>query len=61
MGPREAKERLKVHNLRINHVTIQLELRYSTVNKAGKLKWQVFSGKTGPIAPVLDIRGVYQF
>jgi len=48
----EAKDRLKLHNPHIDHVTIQSELKYSIGAKVVRLKCQVFGGKTGPIAPV---------
>jgi len=49
---RKGKERIKLHNLRIAHVTIRSELRYLILANHVMLKWLVFGGKTGPIATV---------
>jgi hypothetical protein len=41
---REVKQGLKLHNLRTNHVTIRLELRYLIGAKIVDLKCRVFGG-----------------
>ena len=46
------KERIKLHNLHIDHVMIQSELKYLIGAKLVVLKCRVFGGKTGPIATV---------
>ena len=46
------KERLKLHNLRTDHVMIQSELKYLIGAKIVNLKCRVFGGKTGPMATV---------
>ena len=48
----EVKERLKLHNLHIDHVTIQSELKYLIRANVVGLKCLVFGGETGPIAKV---------
>jgi len=49
---REVKERLKLHNLRTDHVMIRSELKYLIGAKIVNLKCRVFGGKTGPMATV---------
>jgi len=49
---REVKERLVLHHLRTDHVTIPSELKYQIGAKGVTLKCRVFGGKTGPIAMV---------
>jgi len=52
ISKQEVKERIKLYNLRIDHVTIRSELRYFIGAKLMMLKCRVFGGKTGPIATV---------
>ena len=53
IGKWEAKERLQLQNLRIDHVVIRSELKYLIRAIIVKLKCRVFGGKTGSIAMVL--------
>jgi len=45
-------ERLELHNLHTDHVTVQSELKYLIEAKVVMFKFQVFGGKTGSIATV---------
>jgi hypothetical protein len=42
---REVKEQVKLHNLRLEHVTIRSELRYLIGAQVVRLKYRVFGGK----------------
>jgi len=44
----EVTERLELHNLRTNHVTLQSELKYLIGGKGVMLKCLAVGGKTGP-------------
>jgi hypothetical protein len=48
----EVKERLKLQNLRIDHVVIRSKLKYLIGAIIVKLKCRACGGKTGPIATV---------
>jgi hypothetical protein len=48
----EVKELLTLHNVCIDHVMIQSELKYLLGAKDVRLKCRDFGGKTGPIAMV---------
>ena len=52
------KERIKLHNLCIDRVVIQSELKYLIGAKIVNLKCQVFGGKTGPFPTVKVFRVV---
>jgi len=49
---REVKVWLKLNNPHIDHVTIQLELKYLIGAKVARLKCRVIGDKAGPIAMV---------
>jgi len=49
---REVQERLELHILRTDHVTIRSGLKYLIGAKVVVLKCRAFGGKTGPIATV---------
>jgi len=49
---REVNEWLELHNLHIDYVMIQSELRHLIGAKVVRLKCWVFGGKTGPITMV---------
>jgi len=60
------KELLKLHNLCIDHVMIQSELKYLISAKVVRLKCRVFGGKTGNgpgfrvVKPVATVRFRFQ-
>jgi len=55
---REVKERLKLHNLRIDRVVIRSELKYLVGPKIVNLKCQLFGGKTSALLMVQVCRVV---
>jgi hypothetical protein len=54
---REAKERVELHTLHTDHVTIRSQLKYLIGGNGVLLRWLVIGGKTGP-SPVSRVFGV---
>jgi len=58
ISKREVKERLKLNNLRTDHVVIRSELKYSIEAEMVNFNCRVFGGKTAPFPTVRVFRVV---